>query len=918
MNFLRLRSREWLSNLPIQDPVERRMAVLVQVILLGFIAIVLIAAILNLLIPGGPAWQVILIRNFVFLLIIGFPLALLRRGHFRSSVLIIIGIFFLLETIAVTTANLREIAETLPFFTLAILLAGLLLGRRALVFTFIGSAIVIIFNVIQEESVAARIDSLVIASNFILLNGLIGLFLDQFGLTLRQALTTALEREGELRNEIIVRKQTEEELRQSEERFSEAFQSNPAGMAILQADNGPIIDINDGFSTILGFTREEAIGHSTLELDLMTSTERKRAMEASQLHGGSLRNFELQVHRKDGAIKTVLYSSERIHLAQGPCLLAIFYDITGRKEAEKLIQRQLNRLKGLRAIDIAISSSFDIHIILEIFLQQVVSQLGVDAAAVLLFNASIQRLEYAARVGFRSNALQYSQLKIGEGYAGRAALERQVIHMSNVLERSGRLAQALISANEDFVDYYGIPLIAKGEIQGVLEIYHRTQLQANNDWLDFMEALAGQAAIAIENAQLFENLQHANTELEQRVAKRTEELSQMNIELERANRAKDEFLATMSHELRSPLNSVLGLSESLLEQRSGSLNDYQQKSLQLIESSGRHLLALINDILDLSKIQAGKLDFYPQIITVDELCRACLALVREQALRKSVTIIYQEETAVSKIYADPRRLKQILVNLLTNAVKFTLERGQIILQVHAEEEQDLIQFSVIDNGIGIAPQDLRKLFTPFVQVDSNLNRQHEGTGLGLALVQKLTDLHGGSVQVESEVGKGSRFTINLPWMKDIVAQQEVIEAGGELSIGEQPGRSDLALEKRPDRGIALLAEDNMANTLTIGDFLENQGYQVVVAHDGVEAIQMAEEKKPNIILMDIQMPAMDGLEAIRRLRDDPRFASTPIIALTALAMPGDRERCLQAGANEYLSKPVRLKQLVKMMNNLLS
>ena len=201
--------REWLSHLPIQDPVQRRMAALVQVILLGFIAIILIAAILNLVIAPGLPWQVVLIPNSIFILIIGIPLVLLRRGYFRTSVLIIIALFFILETIAITIESLRATAETLPFFTLAIILAGLLLGRRALVVTFTFSAAVILLSAFWEQNAEVRMDSIVIAGNFILLNGLMSVFLDQFGLTLRGALSSALKREEELQNEITSRKQAE-------------------------------------------------------------------------------------------------------------------------------------------------------------------------------------------------------------------------------------------------------------------------------------------------------------------------------------------------------------------------------------------------------------------------------------------------------------------------------------------------------------------------------------------------------------------------------------------------------------------------------------------------------------------------------------------------------------------------------------
>jgi PAS domain S-box-containing protein len=590
--------------------------------------------------------------------------------------------------------------------------------------------------------------------------------------------------------------------------------------------------------------------------------------------------------------------------------------IIERKRAEEQIQRQLKYLGALRMIDIAISSSFDLNVILDVVLQQVVSQLRIDASAIMLFNDQLQTTEYAASRGFRFDALRHTRLKLGEGYASQAVLTRKTIHISALMETGSKLANTLKLANEEFVDYYGVPLIAKGEVKGVLEIYQRSYLKAEEEWLEFLEALAGQAAIAIDNAQLFENLQRSNLYLEQRVVERTAELNRTNTELEHANRIKDEFLANMSHELRTPLTSILGLSESLREQRRGVLNDHQDKSLTIIESSGRHLLELINDILDLSKIEAGKFDYYPQPIAVDDICRSSLAFVKSQAAKKSITITYLRDNSISKILADPRRLKQILVNLLSNAVKFTLEHGEVILEVDADLEQDLIKLSVIDNGIGIADYDLRRLFQPFVQVNSGLNRPHEGTGLGLALVQKLTDLHGGSVQVESKPGKGSRFTVNLPCLQEEVAKLEKRESEPLPPVRERDGNTQVPTEEPAHLGIILLADDNMASILTIGEYIESHGYEVRVAHDGSEALKQADVSQPDLILMDIQMPVMNGLEAIAHLRGNVRFAETPIIALTALAMPGDRERSILAGANEYMSKPVSLKMLMKTIMKL--
>jgi CheY-like chemotaxis protein len=237
--------------------------------------------------------------------------------------------------------------------------------------------------------------------------------------------------------------------------------------------------------------------------------------------------------------------------------------------------------------------------------------------------------------------------------------------------------------------------------------------------------------------------------------------------------------------------------------------------------------------------------------------------------------------------------------------------------VQVNPEQDRIQFSVIDTGIGIAAEDLRRLFQPFVQLDSTLNRQYEGTGLGLTLVQKLTDLHGGSVEVESQVGQGSRFTIYLPLEKETPEPGESPHRDSQLSSDSQKEKDLAPHPAASRRGTILIAEDNAANILTLGDYLESHGYAIVVAQDGIEALEKAEATQPDLILMDIQMPVMNGLEAMARLRMNSRFAATPIIALTALAMPGDRERCLQDGATEYMTKPVGLRILANTITKLL-
>jgi PAS domain S-box-containing protein len=383
--------------------------------------------------------------------------------------------------------------------------------------------------------------------------------------------------------------------------------------------------------------------------------------------------------------------------------------------------------------------------------------------------------------------------------------------------------------------------------------------------------------------------------------------------LEKASRAKDEFLANMSHELRTPLNGILGMSEILLEGLRGPLNERQKKLVHAIDDSGRHLLSLINDILDLSKIEAGQMEIHPEPVSVNNVCLESLAFVRESAVKKGLIIDFQPDPVVTTILADKRNLKQILINLLNNAVKFTPSSGKVILAVRANQARDAIDLSVSDTGIGISAADLQRLFQPFTQVDSSLTRQHEGTGLGLALVKRLTEQHGGGISVTSEEGQGSCFTVSLPWQqKDTPAQSP------QLSVGTDSANPPSSWNQTHMRGTVLLAEDTETNILTMGDYLESTGFQMVYARTGREALNRAAECSPDVILMDIQMPEMDGLEATRRLRTDPRFASTPIVAVTALVMPGDRERCLEAGATAYVSKPVRLKQLASLIWELMN
>jgi PAS domain S-box-containing protein len=391
-------------------------------------------------------------------------------------------------------------------------------------------------------------------------------------------------------------------------------------------------------------------------------------------------------------------------------------------------------------------------------------------------------------------------------------------------------------------------------------------------------------------------------EREEAVRQSRDELSTANAALERAARAKDEFLAAMSHELRTPLNAILGLSEAFQEGVYGDANEAQARALHRIEESGRHLLSLINDILDLSKVEAGQRSLDLQPMVVDEVCRASLRLVQEAAQKKRLEVSYRIDDGLATMLADERTVKQILVNLLSNAVKFTPEGGSVGLDVTLSEEEETCTFSVWDTGIGIPEVDQARLFRPFVQLDSSLARRHAGTGLGLALVRRLVELHGGGIRVESEVERGSRFTFVVPWASATAAPAV-------------PPPTDPPVDG-PRRGAprarVLLAEDDATNVALIADFFAVHGIDLTVARNGYEAITLANEKVPDLVLMDIQMPLLDGLAALRAIRQSPSEAvrRIPVIAVTALAMPGDRERCREAGADDYLTKPLRLRRLL--------
>ncbi len=566
-------------------------------------------------------------------------------------------------------------------------------------------------------------------------------------------------------------------------------------------------------------------------------------------------------------------------------------------------RRRLQELDSLTRVSAAMRTANTQEKMLPVILEQIIAILPADGAMFVFRDPLTGETEYGLGAGVLGGHARL-RLPPGEGVAGKV-LETGQAYVSQDVREVANLHIALPQTARPQAAAL-IPLTVQNQTFGAMVVCSENEIRPEQ--VSLLNAIADIASNAMRRAALHEQTVRYADELEQRVAERTAELSRANADLQRANRAKDEFLANMSHELRTPLNGILGMTEVLMEQVRGPINPRQRASLEVIGSSGHHLLELINDILDLSKIEAGRVELYPYEISVDEICQASLVFIKESAAKKSILVEYEQDLAASTIVADPKRLKQILVNLLSNAVKFTPEQGHVALRVRPDKAWSALQFTVTDTGIGIAPGDVQKLFKPFVQIDSSLNRQYEGAGLGLALVNRLVHLHGGSIHVESELRHGSSFTISLPWDRSLAFIPARPSAQG---MDDPDPNNVLAAAEAHSQDLILLVEDNETNVVATTDYLQSCGYHILFAADGETAVAKTEAVAPSLILMDIQMAGLDGLSAIRQIRASakPQIAQIPIIALTALAMPGDRQRCLDAGANAYFSKPVGLRQL---------
>ena len=531
------------------------------------------------------------------------------------------------------------------------------------------------------------------------------------------------------------------------------------------------------------------------------------------------------------------------------------------------------------------TSSLDLKVNIDFTLRALSQLVECDSETVFLLDDEETRLTAMVTYPYTEQVASVASFGLGEGIVGWSVAERKAVRVSDATTDP---RFKTLSSGTTPKSVMVMPLESPNRVVGALTLGRKTVKPFTDLEQALVRVIANQAAISVDNASL-----HASAQRQlQEIALQKHELEVANAQIRENSRLKSEFLANMSHELRTPLNSILGFSEILKDNLAGKMSAQQeQECLENIHSSGRHLLNLVNDVLDLSKIEAGRLELQYEEFQLGTCISEVLTVVRPLAERAGVSLLVEVDNETALLRADKGKFKQILYNLLSNAIKFTPEGGQAIVKTRTKPRAGQLVVQVKDSGIGIDPDHHDQIFSEFFQVQASADRQFEGTGLGLALVKRLVGLHGGTIKVDSQLGRGANFTVTLP-LRGL----------------------------RPDgqmRNRILVIEDNPSSLELSTLVLRGQGFKVDTATDGQEGLQKAKAHPYDLILMDIQLPGIDGLTVTRLLKADPRTSRTTIVALSARAMLGDEREAMEAGCSGYITKPIDVKSFLNTVTEYL-
>ena len=580
---------------------------------------------------------------------------------------------------------------------------------------------------------------------------------------------------------------------------------------------------------------------------------------------------------------------------------------------------------------------------------------GASSGTLYTFDKESETLTLLASYAFTTREKLSQKFTLGEGIIGQVALEKEPILLTNVKDEEFYVQSATTIAKPKEV--YAFPLIHDGELFGVAEIMSFESFTPVE--INYLSKSASTLATALhtssQNVQIknlleksqqafeelqtqSEELQESNTQMEEQqqqlklqshelqiknetLATAKKEIDQRAEDLETASKYKSEFLANMSHELRTPLNSIILLSKLLTQNQNKTLDEKDVEKSAVINKAGNDLLFLINDILDLSKIESGQMELIYEDIESKQILDDMQGYFGAVAQEKNIDfkIVDNFNSAFS---TDRVKLAQVLKNLLSNALKFTKE-GSVTLKI--EKDSDSLIISVADSGIGIPKDKLETIFEAFKQVDGSISREFGGTGLGLSISKTIVDLMNGELSVESELHKGATFRVKLPLFqqspapkpehKRVESSEKIETVVEDVSIVHEEEENELAFEDGLNGKNILIVDDDSRNIFTLTSTLESMDAEVFSAFNGKEALELLEDEheKIDVILMDIMMPVMDGLSAIKIIREHKKFKHIPIIAVTAKTMPEDKQECLDAGANDYLAKPLHQNALFSMI-----